>query len=175
MNGREQTLTRVISSEQIRKRVREMARDISGAYPGEEPVFIGVLKGAAFFLADLVRQLSIPCRIDFIQAASYGAGTTSSGEVRLTRDAALEIAGEHVVLVEDIVDSGLTLKRTLERIERKRPASLRVCALIDKRERRTEEVKVDFSGFRVEQGFLVGYGLDCNERYRNLPDIYTLD
>lgn len=167
-------MTRLISREQIRERVRDLARDISVSFPDREPLFIGVLNGAVFFLGDLVRELTIPCRIDFIKAASYGAGTASSGKVRLTKDVELEVAGEHVVLVEDIVDTGLTLKSILDRIEKKRPASLRVCALIDKRERRMEEVRVDFSGFRVEQGFLVGYGLDCNEHYRNLPDIYAL-
>ncbi len=174
MNETRQTLTRLISREQIRERVRDLARDISVSFPDREPLFIGVLNGAVFFLGDLVRELTIPCRIDFIKAASYGAGTASSGKVRLTKDVELEVAGEHVVLVEDIVDTGLTLKSILDRIEKKRPASLRVCALIDKRERRMEEVRVDFSGFRVEQGFLVGYGLDCNEHYRNLPDIYAL-
>jgi hypoxanthine phosphoribosyltransferase len=174
MNEAGQTLTRVISRERIRQRVRDMARDISGTLSGREPLFIGVLNGAVFFLGDLVRELTIPCRIDFIKAASYGAGTTSSGVVRLTKDVELEVAGEHVVLVEDIVDTGLTLKSILEWIEHKRPASVRVCTLIDKAERRTEEVQVDYSGFRVEQGFLVGYGLDCNERFRNLPDIYAL-
>ena len=174
MNEARQTLTRVISREQIRERVRELARDISVSFPDQEPLFIGILNGAVFFLGDLVRELTIPCRIDFIKAASYGAGTASSGKVRLTKDVELEVTGEHVVLVEDIVDTGLTLKHILERIEQRRPASLRVCALIDKRERRTEKVRVDFSGFRVEQGFLVGYGLDCNEHYRNLPDIYAL-
>ncbi|MCF8061642.1 MAG: hypoxanthine phosphoribosyltransferase [Deltaproteobacteria bacterium] len=174
MDEAQQALTRVISRERIHERVRDMARDLSTAFSGKEPLFIGVLNGAVFFLADLVRELTIPCRIDFIKAASYGTGTTSSGKVRLTKEVDLEIGGEDVILVEDIVDTGLTLKSILEQVEQKGPASVHVCALIDKRECRTEEIRVDFSGFEVERGFLVGYGLDCNERHRNLPDIYAL-
>lgn len=164
-----------ISRDTIRGRVRELARKISEDFEGKEPVFIGVLNGAVFFFGDLVRALTIPCHIDFIKAASYGKGLTSSGRVRLTKDMELDVRGKPLVLVEDIVDTGLTLKHVLAMIEQKSPGLIRVCALIDKRERRQEEVQIDYIGFRVEKGFLVGYGLDCGECYRNLPDIYALD
>lgn len=168
-------LQMVLSRDTIHERVREVARNISRDFAGEEPIFIGVLKGAVFFLGDLVRELTIPCRIDFIKAASYGNGTTSSGNVCLTKDTELDVRGLPLILVEDIVDTGLTLKHVLSMIREKSPALIRVCALIDKRERRREEVPIDYIGFQVERGFLVGYGLDCGERYRYLPDIYTLD
>mgnify|MGYP001070832480 FL=1 len=165
----------VIPRDVIRDRVREVARKISEDFAGREPIFIGILKGAVFFLGDLVRELTIPCRIDFIKAASYGNGTTSSGNVRLSKDMELDVRGKPLILVEDIVDTGLTLKHILSMVEKKSPALVRVCALIDKRERRQEEIRIDYVGFRVETGFLVGYGLDCGERYRYLPDIYALD
>lgn len=175
MNGEQRAWTPLITREQIHQRVGEIARDISAEFSGMEPVFIGILKGAVFFFGDLLRELTIPCRIDFIKAASYGAGKTSNGNVRLTKDVEIDIGGKPVILVEDIVDTGLTMKHILRRIEEKRPTSVRVCVLIDKRERREEDVPIDYSGFQVDRGFLVGYGLDCNERYRHLPDIYALD
>jgi len=165
----------VISRDTIRDRVREVARQISEDFAGNEPIFIGVLNGAVFFLGDLVRELTIPCRIDFIKAGSYGSGRTSSGHVRLTKDMELDVRGKPLILVEDIVDTGLTLKHILPVIKEKSPALVRVCALIDKRERRQEKIHIDYAGFRVESGFLVGYGLDWGERYRYLPDIYALD
>jgi hypoxanthine phosphoribosyltransferase len=175
MGKEEPTWKPLITRQQMRERIRELAKAISERLAGEEPVVIGVLNGAVFFYSDLVRELAIPCRIDFIRAVSYGASKESCGEVRFTKDVETEIAGRTVVLVEDIVDTGLTLKRILERLAERGPASVHVCALIDKRERRSEDIRIDYSGFRVEQGFLVGYGLDFNERYRNLPDIYVLD
>jgi len=167
--------TPVITRGQIQKRVREIANEISRDFDGKEPVFIGVLNGAVFFLVDLLREVSIPCKIDFLKASSYDSGTTSSGRVRLTKDVDSEIRGRDVIIVEDIVDTGLTLSRIQERLEERRPASLRICALIDKLERRAEIVRIHYSGFQVEKGFLVGYGLDCDEQYRHLPEIYTLD
>jgi hypoxanthine phosphoribosyltransferase len=152
-----------------------MARQISDDFAGKEPIVIGVLTGAVFFLGDLVRKLEIPCKIDFLKATSYGSGTSSSGTVRLTKDLELDVGGKPVILVEDIVDTGLTLKRIRGMIEEKSPSEIRICALIDKMERRQEEVDIDYTGFRVDEGFLVGYGLDCDEKYRHLPDIYTID
>ncbi len=175
MNGEQRDWIPVITREQIHERVREIASALSVAFSEMDPVFIAVLKGAVFFLGDLVRELTIPCQIDFIKAGSYGSEKTSSGVVQLTKDVEMEIGGRPVVLVEDIVDTGLTLKHILQRIEEKGPASIRVCALIDKRERREEDVSIDYTGFVVDRGFLVGYGLDFNERYRHLPDIYALD
>lgn len=167
--------TLVFTRDLIRERVREIAKTISEQFAGKEPVFIGILNGAVFFFGDLVRELTIPCRIDFIRAASYGSGKESSGKIRVTKDIEIDIAGEPVIVVEDIIDTGLTLKRIIKQVEEKGPDSIHVCVLIDKRERREEDVPVDYSGFRVEKGFLVGYGLDCNERFRHLSDIYSLD
>ncbi len=158
----------------IQKRVREIADQISSDYEGKEPILIGILKGSVFFLADLMRSLSIPTKMDFMRATSYGSEMHSSGTVRLTKDVELPVQGRPVILVEDIVDSGLTLAYIKENLERRGIESLRICALIDKLERREREVSVDYCGFQVKEGFLVGYGLDCNEEYRYLPEIYVL-
>jgi hypoxanthine phosphoribosyltransferase len=165
----------LISKDAIRARVQEIAGEISADYQGLEPVVIGVLTGAVFFFGDLVRALTIPCRMDFIRAESYGSGSESSGNVRLTKDLDLDVRGEAVILVEDIVDTGLTIHSIVDLLSMKDPASVAVCALIDKSERRCKDVRIDYTGFRVEEGFLVGYGLDFKERYRQLPDIYTLE
>lgn len=164
----------LIERKAILARVREMAGRISSDYSGREPVFVGVLNGVVFFFADLVMNLSIPCKIDFVRAASYGSGTSSSGTVRLVKDVELPVRGKHVVLVEDIVDTGLTLNRIIRLMGEKGPESVKVCALIDKKERREEQVTIDYCGFEVEEGFLVGYGLDHDEQYRYLPEIYVL-
>ncbi len=165
----------LISRDEIHNRVKSIAGEISADYEGREPVFVGVLNGAVIFFGDLVRALSIPCRMDFVKAGSYGLGTESSGEVKLTKDLDVDVRGEPVVLVEDIVDTGLTLRSIVALLSCKGPASIAVCALIDKRERRCEEVNIDYTGFEVDEGFLVGYGLDFNERYRQLSDIYRLE
>jgi hypoxanthine phosphoribosyltransferase len=175
MERKPKPMTLLFTREQIRARVREIAEAVSERFEGREPVLIGVLNGAVFFLADLVRELSIPCSIDFIRAASYGRGTVSSGDIRLIKDIEIDIEGRTVIIVEDIVDTGLTLQRILRKFEEKGPLSVHVCVLIDKIERRLENVPLDYSGFRVEKGFLVGYGLDCDEKFRNLPEIYALD
>lgn len=164
----------LISRRAIRSRVREIARQISIDYADKEPILIGILNGAIFFFADIVMEMTIPSKIDFIRAASYGAGTSSAGAVKFTKDVELPIQGEHVIVVEDIVDTGVTLRLILESLEARGPASIKICALIDKKERREEEITVDYCGFHVEEGFLVGYGLDCNEQYRYLPDICVL-
>ncbi len=158
----------------IQKKVKELADYISSDYKEQEPLCIGVLNGAVFFFADLVRQLTIPVKIDFIRAASYGSGLASSGTVRFTKDVEMPIQGRSVILVEDIVDTGLTLSKIIAALKAKNPGSLKVCALIDKHERRTSDVHVDYLGFRIDEGFVVGYGLDFNENYRQLPEIYLL-
>ena len=164
----------LISKAAIEKRVRELAAQISLDYAGKEPILIGILKGSIFFFADLMREISIPTKMDFMRASSYGANMHSSGSVQLTKDVELSIQGRPVIIVEDIVDSGLTLAYIKENLEGRGVESLRICALIDKLERREQVVPVDYCGFKVEEGFLVGYGLDCNEEYRYLPAIYTL-
>ena len=163
-----------IARETIQERVKELADRISSDYAGRELLLIGVLKGSIFFLADLMRAISIPTKMDFVRAASYGSEMKSSGTVILTKDVEMPIQGKAVILVEDIVDSGLTLVQVVKALEQKGVESIRVCALIDKLERRETEVSIDYCGFRVEKGFLVGYGLDCDEEYRYLSEIYTL-
>jgi hypoxanthine phosphoribosyltransferase len=164
----------LLSRETIGERVKEIAGRISSDYEGQEPVLIGILNGAVFFLADLTRLITIPIKIDFIRAASYGSEMISSGAVRLTKDVEIPVKGRPVVLVEDIVDTGLTLNHIIKMMEAKGPESVKVCALIDKLERRDVSVTIDYCGFQIDEGFIVGYGLDYDEMYRNLPDIFVL-
>lgn len=164
----------VYSAEQIASRARELGRRISADYQGREILLVGVLNGAFIWAADLVRVLTVPVLVDFVRTASYGQSSSSSGQVRLSKDVELPVAGRHVLLVEDIVDSGRTLARLRELFMARGVASLRVCALLDKRERRAVEVEVEYPGFVVEHGFLVGYGLDYAEQYRRYPAIYQL-
>ncbi len=158
----------------IQRRVREIGDQISNDYQGTEPILVGILKGSIIFMADLMRAIRIPVQMDFMRAASYGSETQSSGTVRVTKDIELPIKGRPVILIEDIVDSGLTLAYVKELLEDRGAASLKICALIDKSERRERVISVDYCGFQVQEGFLVGYGLDCNEEYRNLPEICVL-
>lgn len=164
----------LIPESAIQKRVREIADQISRDYQGMEPVLVGILKGSIIFMADLMRAIRIPVQMDFIRAASYGSDTKSSGIVQITKDIELPIQGKPVILIEDIVDSGLTLDYVKELFKARGADSLKICALIDKCERRDRHVLIDYCGFQVKEGFLVGYGLDCNEEYRNLPDICVL-
>ncbi len=164
----------VIKKEQIETGVAEMARRINADYEGKSVVLVGVLKGALIFLADLMRQLTIPVQVDFLRAASYGSGDTSCGAVLLKKDIEIDLADRNVLIVEDIVDTGLTLARMVDHIRSKNCRSVRVCALIDKRERRKSAVTVDYACHVVEEGFLIGYGLDYAEDYRQLPEIYHL-
>lgn len=164
----------LIPRETIQKRVKELARQISSDYEGKEPILIGILNGVVFFFADLMREISIPTKMDFIRAASYGSEMKSSGSIRLTKDVEMPVRGQPVILVEDIVDTGLTLTHIVKNLESKGPESLRICALIDKLERRDIDVSIDYCGFKINEGFLVGYGLDYDEKYRHLPDICIL-
>ncbi len=164
----------LLSSREIQRRVNELGEEIAKDYRGAEPILIGVLNGVVFFFADLVRAIHIPTKIDFVRASSYGSGTSSSGHIKLTKDVELPIQSKPVILVEDIVDTGLTLQKIKEKIQQKGPESIKICALIDKKERREIEIKIDYCGFEVEKGFLVGYGLDFDEKYRYLPDIFVL-
>ncbi|MEW6595385.1 MAG: hypoxanthine phosphoribosyltransferase [Thermodesulfobacteriota bacterium] len=164
----------VIPEEAIRCRVRELGAAIARDYAGRPLVLIGILNGAFIFTADLARAIDLPLEIDFVRAASYGQGTCSSGTVSLTKDIELAIAGKDLLLVEDIVDTGRTLACLRGLLLARSPASLKICALIDKQERREVAVTVDYAGFTVAEGFLVGYGLDCAERYRNLPAVCRL-
>lgn len=163
-----------LSRETIQARVQEIAWAISSDYAGKEPVMIGILNGVVFFFTDLIIAMSIPSKMDFMRASSYGSGMSSSGTIRLTKDVEIPLAGKPVIVVEDIVDTGLTLSRIVEILRERDPESVKICALIDKLERREREVPIDYCGFQVEKGFLVGYGLDHDEQYRYLPDIYVL-
>ncbi|MBU0674846.1 MAG: hypoxanthine phosphoribosyltransferase [Proteobacteria bacterium] len=162
-----------LSRETIAQRVRDLGEEIDRDYPGGSLLVVGVLTGAFIFTADLVRAVSVPLEVDFIRLASYGTGT-SPGELRLTKDIETEVRGRDLLLVEDIVDTGRTLAWLVEFLAKKEPKSIKICALIDKRERREKEIRIDYPGFTVEQGFLVGYGLDYAGRDRHLPGIYRM-
>jgi len=164
----------IISREAIAARIKELAAQISRDYADKDPLLVAILKGAFIFLADLTRALDFPVQVDFVRLRSYGAGTTTSGEVHITKDVELPIKGRHVLVVEDIVDAGLTLDFLLGHLASHQPASLKICCLIDKKERRQVEVPLDYIGFTVAKGFLVGYGLDSGEKMRTLPDVYEI-
>lgn len=165
----------LIGEHKIRQRVHELGRQIAEDYRDREPLVIGVLRGAVVFHADLIRRLDPRIRIDFIAVSSYGAATATSGEVKLTKDLEAGIQGEHVILVEDIVDTGLTLDYLIRLLGSRKPASLAVASLLSKPARRRIEVPVDYLGFEIPDRFVVGYGLDYQQRYRNLPFIGVPD
>jgi hypoxanthine phosphoribosyltransferase len=164
----------LIDEGQLQARIVELGDEISLDYEGRDLLLIGVLKGAVFFMADLMRRLSVPCEIDFMAISSYGAATDSSGVVRILKDLDLNIEGRHVLVVEDIIDSGLTLSYLMRNLEAREPASLEICALMTKPERREIEVDVRYVGFEIPNRFVIGYGLDFAERYRNLPYVAVL-
>jgi hypoxanthine phosphoribosyltransferase len=164
----------LLSEETIRARVAAMGEEISREYAGRELVIVGVLTGAVTFLADLIRNIALPLELDFVAMSSYGKATQSSGEVRLIKDLGHPVEGKHVLVAEDIADTGLTLRYLQETLRARNPASLRTCVLLDKPSRRMVEVPVDFRGFEIEDRFVVGYGLDYAGRYRNLPYIGVL-
>ena len=164
----------LISSSDIQEKVREMGETITQDYRGERPLLIGVLRGAVIVLGDLMRNIDLPCEIDFMDISSYGTGTSSSGVVRILKDLEEDITGRHVLIVEDIVDTGLTLSYLLRSLQARKPASLEICALLTKPSRRRVELSVKYLGFEVPDEFVVGYGLDFAGAYRNLPDICVL-
>lgn len=165
----------VISEEEIKEQISRVAKEISNDYEGKKPVLIGVLKGSFIFTADLSRSLSIPSQVDFVGASSYGANTSTSGEVAITKDVSLDIEGKDVLVLEDIVDTGLTLIKIIAYLKRFNPKSVKICALLNKHERRSADITVDYECFAIPKGFLVGYGLDYAEDYRNLPAIFNLE
>jgi len=165
----------LIPRHEIQMKVKDLARQISSDYAGKEPILIGILNGVVFFFAELVMSLTIPSKIDFIRASSYGSSKASSGAIRLVKDVEIPVRGQDVIVVEDIVDTGLTLNYLVKNLRSLEPASVKICALIDKTERREKEVAIDYCGFRVQEGFLVGYGLDYAEKYRYLPDICVIE
>ena len=164
----------LISEEELQARIKELGQQLAADYQDKEPIFIGVLKGVVNFFKDMVTATPIRCQYDFLATSSYGSGTATSGNVRLLKDISTDIKGRHVIILEDILDSGLTLKFVKERLETMGPASLKICTLLDKPERRKVDVYADYIGFTVPNEFVVGYGLDYDEFYRNLPFIGVL-
>ncbi|HJX48210.1 MAG TPA: hypoxanthine phosphoribosyltransferase [Gaiellaceae bacterium] len=172
----EQAVTEVlIDQDALQQRIQELGEEISTDYTGRDLLLIGVLKGAVFFMADLMRNLTIPCEIDFMAISSYGDSTDSSGVVRILKDLDINIEGRDVLIVEDIIDSGLTLSYLMRNLEARGPASLEICSLLTKPERREADVPVRYIGFEIPNRFVIGYGLDFAERYRNLPYVGILD
>ena len=165
----------LVQPDDLSRRVRELGSQISADYEGRDLLLVGVLKGAVFFLSDLMRHISVPCEVDFMAVASYGSATDSSGVVRILKDLDAAIEQRHVLIVEDIIDSGLTLQYLLRNLGARDPASIEVCALLTKPERRKVELEPRYVGFEIPNRFVVGYGLDHGERYRNLPYVAVLE
>lgn len=171
----EQDMEQVLfTQEQVAGRIREMAQEITRDYAGKAPLVVGILRGSFIFMADLVRQLELPLSLDFLSASSYGAGTVSSGKVNIRLDLQEDIAGRDVLLVEDILDTGNTLSKLVAELQGRGPASLKLCVLLDKPDRRTKPIQADYVGFTIPDAFVVGCGLDYDQRYRNLPYIGIL-
>ena len=164
----------LFSEERLARRVGELAEQITRDYRGKEIMLISVLRGSFVFMADLCRRIDLPCTIDFMAVSSYGKGTSSTGQVQITKDLSSDIAGKDLIVVEDILDSGNTLSYLLNVLQQRKPASIRLCTLLDKPDRRVKPVEVHYTGFTIPDAFVVGYGLDYDERYRNLPYIGVL-
>ena len=171
----QQQLKILISCDEIAKAVSRLAREIERDYQDRQPLLIGVLKGSFMFMADLIRQLDLPLDLDFVRLSSYDAARESSGKVEVVHETKTPVKDRDVLVVEDIVDTGITISFLLDYLKSKQPASLKVCTLTDKPSRRRVQVPIDYRGFTVPNKFIVGYGLDCDQKFRNLPDIYTLE
>lgn len=165
----------LFSRDRIATEVERLGREISRDFAGEEVMLIGVLKGSFLFVADLIRVLEVPALIDFVRLASYGAGTQSSGIVEFRKNLEMSIEGRNVIIVEDIIDSGYTLECLYNKLLLQNPKSLKICTLIDKKARRAVEIEADYAGITMDDGFIIGYGLDYDEKYRDLPDIYLVE
>ena len=164
----------LISESQLQQRISELGQQLSRDYAGKNPIFLGILKGVILFFADMIRATPIPCQMDLMAVSSYGSGTESSGTVVMKKDVGLDLAGRHVVILEDIIDTGLTLKYVIAHLQAMQPASLKICTLLDKPARRTVCLQADYVGFTIPNEFVVGYGLDYDDYYRNLPYIGVL-
>ena len=164
----------LVQADELQHRVRQLGAEITRDYEGRDLLLVGVLKGAVFFLSDLMRHIEVPCEVDFMAVASYGSSTDSSGVVRILKDLDVPLEGRHVLIVEDIVDSGLTLQYLLRNLGAREPASIEVCALLTKPERRKVDLPIRYTGFEIPNRFVIGYGLDHAERYRNLPYVAAL-
>jgi len=164
----------LFTREQLESRVKELGKQITKDYEGKSPIFVGVLKGSFIFMADLVRSVDTMCNLEFMAVSSYGNGTTTTGQVKISKDLSRNIEGRHIIIVEDILDSGVTLSYLRKYLGVRRPASITICTLLDKLARRRADVYPDYSGFECPDEFIVGYGLDYAEKYRNLPYIGVL-
>ncbi len=162
------------TADEIQKRVAELGKQITEDYAGKEPLFVGILKGSFVFMADLVRAVDLPSEVDFMQVSSYGSGTTTTGAVKIIQDLSKSIEGKDLIIVEDILDTGVTLSYLTQFLNDRKPASIRIVALLDKVDRRTADIKADYAGFVIPDAFVVGYGLDYDQKYRCLPDIGVL-
>jgi hypoxanthine phosphoribosyltransferase len=165
----------LITKAEIESTIKRLAAAITRDYRDKNPLLIGVLKGSFVFLSDLIRKLDFPLELEFVRVSSYGSGQQTSGKVKMVQGLELNVEGRHVLIVEDIIDTGVTLAFLLDYLKERNPASLKLCALTDKPSRRRKSIKIDYTGITVPDKFLVGYGLDCDEKYRNLPDIYVLE
>ncbi|MFP3898291.1 MAG: hypoxanthine phosphoribosyltransferase [Dehalococcoidia bacterium] len=165
----------LISRDEIASAVQRLASEVKADYQDKEPLFVGILRGSFIFMADLIRQIDSPLELDFVRLCSYGAARKSSGTVRVVHGLKTHVRHRDVLVVEDIVDTGITVSFLLSYLRRRRPASLRLCALTDKPSRRKVPVSIDYLGFTVPDAFIVGYGLDCDQRFRNLPDIHVVE
>ena len=168
-------VTQMIKEEDVNSRIKELAAKIDEDYKGEEIFIVCILRGAAFFACELAKRINAPVTIDFMQVSSYGAGTVSSGEVRIIKDIDLSVRDKNVIIVEDIVDTGNTLSTLRDIFEHRKSKSVKICSLLDKPDRREVEVDIDYVGFTVPDKFIVGYGLDCDQKYRNLPYIGVIE
>jgi len=164
----------LIAEKEVQKKVSRLARKISRDFAGRELLLVGILKGAFIFMADLARRMTTPVKVDFVRLASYGSETQSSGRVRITKDLETSLRGKDVLIVEDIIDTGVTLDFLFHRLQARRPRSLKTVSLLDKPEGRKVDFQADYIGFTIGNQFVVGYGMDCNEEYRNLPEIYVV-
>ncbi len=164
----------LFSKEQLAKRIKELAAQLDKDYAGKTPLMVAILKGSVMFFTDLIREMTLPLEIDFMSISSYGSGVKSSGEVKMIKDLDNKIEGKDVIIIEDIVDSGYTMKYLTHLLEARNPSSIKICALLDKPSRRETDVAVDYKGFEVGNEFVVGYGLDYAARYRNIPFIGIL-
>jgi len=165
----------LFSRDQIAQEVKRLGKEISADFQGQEIMLVGVLKGSFLFIADLARELEIPAVIDFVRLASYGSGTQTSGIIEFRKELEMPIRNRNVIIVEDIVDSGYTLECLYHKLLLQEPRSLKICTLIDKRARREVDIEADYVGMSMDDGFIIGYGLDHDEQYRQLPDIYVVD
>ncbi len=165
----------LFSRERIAAEVARLGEEISRDYAGQEVMLVGVLKGSFLFIADLIRAISVPTLVDFVRLASYGSGTRTSGIIEFRKNLEMSICDRNVIIIEDIVDSGYTLECLYNKLLLQNPRSLKICTLIDKRARREVDIEADYVGITMDDGFIIGYGLDHDERYRNLPDIYLVE